>query len=564
MNAVDLATKTASPAMSAARGTVGAAITAFLEACGVKLAFGVISIHNMPILDAMGERGTIRFVTARGEAGAASMADAAARVTGSLGVVLTSTGTACGNAAGGMVEAQTAGTPLVHITGQIEAPYLDRDMAYIHEAKDQLTLLKAVSKAAFRVRAPEEALPTLKRAVQIALTAPSGPVSVEIPIDIQAAEIPWPTDLAPLPIRAAAPDEAALDRLADALATAKRPLIWAGGGARGAGKGLRALLDLGFGLMTSTQGRGTIPESDPRALGAFSVSPPMEALFKTCDAMLAVGTRLRGNETLKYKLGLPQPFYRIDADPASDGRGYANAAFVEGDAALALEGLAARLAGRMHIDPAFGDDLAATKSAAIAGLHRALGSGHTAWMEAIAAAIGHGAPWVRDVTLSNSMWGNRMPPLMQPRQGVHALGGGIGLGLSMGIGAALARPDAKTFALIGDGGLQLGLAELATAVEQEAPLVMLVMNSGGYGVIKNIQDAAYGGRRRYVDLLTPDFAALCASIGMTHRRLRDFAEGPAALDWAKQQQGPVMLEVDMASAGDFATNFAGPPVRKPA
>lgn len=563
MKAVDIAT--AQPQSTAvAKGTVGAVITAFLESCGVRLAFGVISIHNMPILDAMGDRGAIRFVTARGEAGAASMADAAARVTGSLGVVLTSTGTACGNAAGGMVEAQTAGTPLLHITGQIETPYLDRDMAYIHEAKDQLTLLKAVSKAAFRVRAPEEALPVLKRAVQIALTAPTGPVSVEIPIDIQAAEIPWPADLSPLPVRASQPDEAALDRMAEGLAKARRPMIWAGGGARGAGAGLRALLDLGFGLMTSTQGRGTIPESDPRVLGAFSVSPPVEALFKSCDAMLAVGTRLRGNETLKYKLSLPQPLYRIDADAASDGRGYANAAFVEGDAALALEGLAKRLAGRMSVDPGFGGDLVSTKAAAIAGLHRNLGPGHTAWMEAIAAAIGHGAPWVRDVTLSNSMWGNRMPPLVEPCQGVHALGGGIGLGLAMGIGASLARPDDKTFALIGDGGLQLGLAELATAVEHDAPLVMLVMNSGGYGVIKNIQDAHYGGRRRYVDLLTPDFAALCGSIGLTHRRLGDFAEGPAALDWAKQQKGPVMLEVDMASAGDFASSFAGPPVRKPA
>ena len=109
--------------------TVGHVIAAFLERCGVKTAFGVISIHNMPILDAVATRGAIRFVSARGEAGAASMADACARVTGTLGVFVTSTGTAAGNAAGGMVEALTAGTPLLHITGQIETPYLDRDLA---------------------------------------------------------------------------------------------------------------------------------------------------------------------------------------------------------------------------------------------------------------------------------------------------------------------------------------------------------------------------------------------------------------------------------------------------
>ena len=102
------------------RITVGELAARFLEACGVKAAFGVISIHNMPILDAFHRRQTIRFVSARGEAGACNMADAYARVTGTLGVCVTSTGTGCGNAAGAMVEAITAGTPLLHLTGQIE------------------------------------------------------------------------------------------------------------------------------------------------------------------------------------------------------------------------------------------------------------------------------------------------------------------------------------------------------------------------------------------------------------------------------------------------------------
>ncbi|MEB5074332.1 thiamine pyrophosphate-binding protein, partial [Pseudomonas aeruginosa] len=179
---------------NASQVTVGAAIAAFLEQCEVKAAFGVISIHNMPILDAFASRGNIRFVMARGEAGAANMADAYARTSGGLGVCLTSTGTAAGNAAGALVEALTAGTPLLHLTGQIETPYLDRSLAYIHEAPDQLSMLKAISKAAFRVRSVDTAISTLKLAVQTALTAPAGPVSVEIPIDIQSALINLPAD----------------------------------------------------------------------------------------------------------------------------------------------------------------------------------------------------------------------------------------------------------------------------------------------------------------------------------------------------------------------------------
>ena len=136
---------TAATTPTTATMTVGEVVTAFLESCGVRCAFGVISIHNMPVLDAIAQRGAIRFVPARGEAGACNMADAQARVSGDLGVCITSTGTAAGNAAGAMVEALTAGTPLLHLTGQIETPYLDRDLAYIHEARDQLAMLRAVS-----------------------------------------------------------------------------------------------------------------------------------------------------------------------------------------------------------------------------------------------------------------------------------------------------------------------------------------------------------------------------------------------------------------------------------
>ena len=114
--------------------------------------------------------------------------------------------------------------PLLHITGQIETPYLDQSLAYIHEAPDQLTMLKAVSKAAFRVRSADTAISTMKLAVQTALTAPAGPVSVEIPIDIQAALIPMPDDLRPLQVPQHVPSAHALDELAERLSRARRPM----------------------------------------------------------------------------------------------------------------------------------------------------------------------------------------------------------------------------------------------------------------------------------------------------------------------------------------------------
>jgi len=546
--------------------TVGCAIAAFLEQCNVKAAFGVISIHNMPILDAFGERGKIRFIPARGEAGGANMADSYARTTGGLGVCLTSTGTAAGNAAGAMVEALTAGTPLLHLTGQIETPYLDQSLAYIHEAPDQLSMLKAVSKAAFRIRSTDTAISTIKLAVQTALTPPMGPVSVEIPIDIQAALIPMPSDLRPLEIPVQTPSAHALDELAKRLLKAKRPLLWLGGGARQASKQVKRLLDLGFGVVTSTQGRGIVAEDEPRSLGAFNLHKPVENFYQTCDAIVVVGSRLRGNETLKYELKLPRPLYRIDADPSAEGRCYNSDHFVCGDAALALEGLADRLQA-MQTDPAFIGDLQAAREKAVAGLIDGLGP-YSALVEQVQKAAGRKFNWVRDVTVSNSTWGNRYLRIFDPLAGVHALGGGIGQGLAMGIGAAIGAAvtasGKKTFCLAGDGGFILNLGELATAVQEHADMVIVLMNDKGYGVIKNIQDVQYGGRRHYVDLHTPDYAQLSASLKLRHARISNLADVEAGLQTALSEPGPFLLEIDMLSIGSFKTAFAGPPVTEEA
>jgi acetolactate synthase I/II/III large subunit len=545
------------------RTTVGELIVAFLERCGVTTAFGVISIHNMPILDAIHSRGAIRYVGARGEAGAVNMADGLARVSGGLGVAFTSTGTAAGNAAGAMVEALTAGTALLHITGQIETPYLDQDLAYIHEAPDQLAMLGAISKAAYRVRTVETVLPTLREAVRVARTAPSGPVSVEIPIDIQAAEIDWPADLEPPHVAVREHDPARVTQLAEHLARARRPLLWLGGGARDARAEVERLVALGFGVVTSVQGRGVLPEDHPATLGAFNVHRAVEQFYATCDALVVVGSRLRGNETLKYQLALPQPLYRVDADALADNRGYRNALFVHGDARRVLGALADQLEGRIAVDPAFAADLAAAREQAAGEVAHGLGP-YRKLVDTLQQAVGRDYNWVRDVTISNSTWGNRLLKIFSPRAGVHALGGGIGQGMQMAIGAALAGVAGKTVCLVGDGGLMVNVGELATAVQENANVMIVLMNDQCYGVIRNIQDAHYGGRRCYVDLHQPDFAQFCASLRLPHYRVSSLDQAEQAVRDGLAQPGPVLVEIDMLSIGGFAATFAGPPVKEAA
>jgi len=548
--------------MSPAQITVGELIVRFLQACGVRSAFGVISIHNMPILDAFHRLGHIRFVSARGEAGACNMADAAARISGVLGVCVTSTGTGCGNAAGAMVEAMTAGTPLLHLTGQIESDYIDRDLGFIHEHPAQLAMLRSVGKQAFRIRNPQSALATLREAVRLAQTPPCGPVSIEIPIDVQAMWLPLPEDLAPLSLEPLAPQPQALAQLAARLKGKRRPLLWLGGGARGAGAAVRRLVDMGWAVVTSVQGRGVLPEDHPASLGSYNLQKSTEAFYGTVDALLVVGSRLRSNETLSYKLNLPAHRYRIDIDPLAQDRAYSSEVFVQGDAQLSLDALADALQGQMAIDPNYAAEVRRARQAAEAIVDGTLGP-YVALKNGLQKVAGPGLWWVRDITLSNTMWGNRAPVLDHPRAGVHALGGGIGQGLAMGIGAALANQvhglGRKTVVLAGDGGFMLNLGELACAVQEQAQLVVLLLNDRRYGVIRNIQDAAYGGRHCYVDLHTPDFAALCASLQVGYLRLSDSARTEATLAQALRMSGPVVVEVDMSAWGEFAVKFAGPP-----
>ena len=537
---------------------VGDLIARALADLGVTTMFGVISIHNMPVLDAVARQGRIRFVPARGEAGAMNMADAYARVSRSLGVVITSTGTAAGNAAGSQVEALTAGSPVLHITTQVDRAFMDRDRAAIHDVPRQGDMLKAISKAYIRVWEPQAAVDNLVAAAQLALSAPSGPVVLEIPVDVQRVPARRRAHPARCRVTPVPPDPVLLDALAERLLRAKRPLMWLGGGARGAAEAATVLAERGIPAVTTTNGRAVVPEGHARSMGAFNMTSAAQEIYDRCDLMLVVGSRLRGNETRNNAARLP-PLVQADADATQAGRNYPVELFVHGDARLVLEGLLARCPDALATDPAFLDAIAGARMASEAALQAQLGP-YRAVADALLERVGPGRhPWVRDVTISNSTFGNRYVRIAAPHLGVHALGGGIGQGIAMAIGAALAGEAAKTVALLGDGGAQLMIGEVATAVEMEANLVFVLMNDRGYGVIRNIQDAQYGSRHVYSDILTPDYSLICASVGMRHERVSHVEDFAPALERALAAAGPGMIEVDMVAVGPFAESFAGPP-----
>lgn len=539
----------------------GEVIVGILEQFGVKTVFGVISIHNVPILEAIDKRRTMQFIQARGEQGACNMADGYCRIHGGLGVFVTSTGPGAGNAAGAMTEALSSGIPLLHLTGQIDSPFVDKGQAHNHETADQLGMLQAVSKAAFRVRSPAELARVITQACTIALTAPMGPVSVEIPIDFQKNPAPFP-DYVPMNGKThVITDPTGIVRLAAMLNSARRPLIWAGGGALHSGPALQRLLDRGVGLVTSVHGRAVVPEDHAMTLGALNNGKASEAFYRTCDLVIIAGSKLRGNETKLHKLGLPKRLAQIDVDLKAWDRNYTSDLFVLGDCADVLAKLEDALPSEWKPDPAFAFDIAKAKKAAAEEMRAAVGP-YAEISDMLREAMPRDAVFVRDVTISTNTWGNRLFEMYAVDASVSALGGGIGQGLQQAIGACFAAGGRKTVALIGDGGFALNIGELFTAKQENVDLLILLMNDGGYGVIKNIVEANYGkGRDFYSDLYLPDMVEYSRTVGLEHWRASTLNEFKALIGEAMSATGPRILEVDMHGIGDFPEAFAGPKIK---
>jgi acetolactate synthase-1/2/3 large subunit len=540
------------PAERVREAAAGRTLRALAEEHGTAAAFGIVSIHNQPLVDALVDAG--RYVAVRHEATAVSAADGYSRVADTLGIAVTSTGTGAGNAAGSLIEASTAGSRVLHVTGNIESGFLGQGRGVIHETRAQDAMLAAVSKHAHTVRSADEVGLVLRRAAAQALEAPCGPVSVEIPIDLQytsAGPAEGSVDAAP----ETGQIDGDLDRAAALIDAAERPVMWAGGGAVAGREQLAELCRrLGMPLLTSNAGRGVIPEDDPLVVGNFAASDGGQRLLDQADLILSVGTHFRSNETRHYKLRLPGTHVQIDVDPAALGRAYPCDVGLTGTADSVLAALAERLTDRRR------DDWCAAAAETRTEVRRALEAAIGPYAElcrSMRDVLPREAPLVRDVTIASSSWGNRLLEVYDPTTNVSARGGGIGQGLGMAIGAATARPGAPTSLMVGDGGFMVHLGELATVAQEQPWLVAVVFNDGGYGVLRNLQDAHFD-HRSGVDLANPDLGRLAAAFDLGYERISDPGHARSVLERAVSDGGPVLVELDCDAFGPMAVPFVPP------
>ncbi|MFD4253772.1 thiamine pyrophosphate-binding protein [Amycolatopsis thermoflava] len=519
---------------------------------GVDTAFGIVSVHNLPLVEAIAAR--LRFVPVRHEAAAVNAADGYARARGGLGVAITSTGTGAGNAAGSLVEALTAGSRVLHVTGQIDSPYLGQGRGVIHETRDQLGMLTAVSKHAATISSVAETEDALRRAVREAVSLPCGPSSVEWPIDLQYARHDVVARGPEVPAPVPPPDENALARADQLIASARRPVIWAGGGAVDARDEVRELAErLHAPVFTSNSGRGTLPEDHSLMVGNFATAA--EDLLAEADLLISIGTHFRSNETKHYHLALPARHIQIDVDPAALGRVHPATVGIAGEAAAVLR----RLRGGSG-DRQWRARAVATRSAVRSRLREAIGP-YDEICDATRAGLPRESVIARDVTIPSSQWGNRLLDIFDPRTNLFPVGGGIGQGLATGIGAALSGRDAPTLVMAGDGGLAVHLGELGTLAQEKPWLVLVVFNDGGYGVLRNMQDH-HGGSRAGVDLYTPDFSRLAQSLDLPYQLVSRPSLFAEALEKAVAQHGPAVIEVDVTALDPAPRPFV-PPVPVP-
>ena len=524
--------------------TGGQAVAETLASLGVTRVFGIVSVHNLPIYDALSLHPDIEVTNVRHEQAAAHAADAYSRVTGGLGVILTSTGPGAVNAIAGIYEAAFVSSQLLMITGQIESRFRGKAKGFLHEYEKQPDMLGSVCRAVASVRYTEDISKDIAGVVDDIRRGRPQPGAVEIPIDLQyrtaEVQIVGSPDVERL-----SPDENLLDQAAELLQQAERPIIWAGGGVNisGAAHELTALAErLGAPVVTTIEGRGSISEAHELSLGFRTDRVLGMEIFEDADLVFAVGTRFQNYATRVWTLPMPENLIHVDVDPGVIGRNYSASVAVVGDAKLALQGMLDRI-DNGNVDEQFVDRCRKIRTADEQAIQEEIGADHSQIVSIIRRLLPDECPVVRDSTVPGYTWGNRLLQIVRSRTSLRPAAVAIGPGLPLAMGAAI---GSETHALLvqGDGGLQLSIGELSACAEHQIPVIVLVFNDSGYNILRIIQDNVLG-HKHGTELPTVDFVAVAEGMGVDAERVEGVEQFEPALQRALDRSGPTLLDIDM-------------------
>jgi acetolactate synthase I/II/III large subunit len=525
--------------------TGGEAVYQALVKLGVRHVFGIPSVHNLPIFDAILRGREIAVIVPRHEQAAAHAADGYARASGRLGVVIASTGPGTTNTVTGIYEAAFASSKVMVITGQVESFAYGKGRSPGHEADHQLPMLRTVAR---RVESPRYTQDIATAVFRVAHDIESGrpqPGCIEIPIDIQYATTSVPVG-EPITVTPVPPSADRINEAAELLSGSSRRVIIAGGGVSSADAGaeLAALAErLRAPVFTSVSGRGAISDEHELAMGPLFSRRELQNAVADAEVVLAVGTRFQGGPGSWRSM--PGSVIHIDVDPFVHGLVVRTDVSVIADAKLSLRAL---LEG-MNAGPGdaeFLDRVSVARDQARAASRARIGGDMEAIMDHIRATSPRDAIIVRDMTTPAYAWANQILPILAPRTTMNPTSGAIGPALPLACGAALAT-GRKTVIVQGDGGFMLHIGELATAAQYDLPLVVCVFTDGGYGVLRGIQSARFEGRQIGVDLATPNFVKVAQGMGVQAEAVKGVDQFRDAFTRALATTSPVLLDIDMTT-----------------
>jgi len=550
------------------------AIMECLKAEGVDVVFGYPGGANMPTYDAFVDAG-IRHVLVRHEQGGGHAASGYARATGKVGVCLATSGPGATNLVTAITDAMMDSTPVVFITGQVRSELLGTDA---FQEADTLGITMPIVKHSFLIRHPLEIPRAIHEAFHIARTGRPGPVVVDIPQDLSRADIDY-EPVADVHLPGYQPttegNQKQIRQAAKALASASRPVIYAGGGvvSANAADELVALARADrFPVTCTLMGLGAYPAPDPQWLGMLGMHGTRTANYAIdeADLICCIGARFDDRVTGKLSEFAPRAkFIHIDIDPAEISKNVPAHIPIVGDAKHILTKLVAeyralkpdptrleewwqRIETWRERHPLRYED---STDAEIKPQYM---------IEALYEATGGDAIVCSDVG-QHQMWAAQYYHFARARRWINSGGlGTMGYGLPAALGAAVGCPDQTVVCVTGDGSVQMNVQELATCAEDGIPVKIFIMNNGYLGMVRQWQELFWD--RRYSEVKMgrfPDFVKLAEAYGVTGLRFTDKTTLVDDMRAALATAGPVMVDVRVTAEENVYPMIApGAPARE--